>query len=169
VTQPEGDQASGVVSDYIKELVADEETRKTSLEQRGLAVVTTISAVVAVLFGFAAILPDSARKLPGTAHGPLVVALSFLVAGGVLGILATVPVKYRQVNAGDLEFLVRHWEGASALQGQTKVCLTRLDIYKRQLRTNGLKAVTVLAATVCEVCGIGFLAWAVGIALTAAK
>jgi len=167
VTPQDGDQASGVISDYIKELVTDEEARKTSLEQRGLAVVTTISAVVAVLFGFAAAVPDSARKLPGTVHGPLAVALGFLVAGGVLGILATVPVRYRQVNAGDLEFLVRHWAGASSLQGQTKVSLTRLDIYRRQLRTNGLKAVTVLTATVCEVCGIGFLAWAVGIAVTA--
>jgi len=169
VSQQDGDRASGVVSEYIKDLVADEEARKTSLEQRGLAVVTTISAVVAVLFGFAAAVPGSARKLPGTAHGPLAVALGLLVAGGVFGILATVPVKYRQVNAYDLEFLVRHWEGASGLQGQTKVSLTRLDIYKRQLRTNGLKAATVVAATVFEVCGIGFLAWAVGIALTTAK
>ena len=60
---------SSVYSDYIAEQVSREDARKESLERRGLAVVTSAGAFVALLFGLAAfnvrekhfVLPHSAN------------------------------------------------------------------------------------------------------------
>jgi hypothetical protein len=49
------------------------------------------------------------------------------------------------------------------------VSLARVTIYRRLPRSNALKAVLVMVATLCEVGGLGILAWALGTVLTAGR
>ena len=47
--------------------------------------------------------------------------------------------------------------------------LTRVTICRQLPRSNALKAVLVMVATLCEVGGIGILAWALGTVLTSGR
>src|SRR5215207_5830795 len=78
---------------YIDEQTAAQEARKTSLEQRGLAVITTSGALVTLLFGLTAlsVRPDSRFVIPDVAAALLVVALAFFVLAALLAIVTNLP------------------------------------------------------------------------------
>ena len=59
-TDPRG---RAIYADYIKEQQEAQEARKVSLEQRGLAVITTSGALVTLLFGLTALYRPAGEHL----------------------------------------------------------------------------------------------------------
>ena len=82
-----------IYADYIKEQVEAQEARKLSLEQRGLAVITTSGVLVTLLFGLTALTVRRAATfdIPNTAAGLLVGALVFFVLAALLAIITNLP------------------------------------------------------------------------------
>jgi len=80
-TDPQQGSAGAVYAAYVSQKLADEDARQSSIEQRGLAVITTAGVLTIALFGIATFInPKSGVGIPSAAHGPLVVAMILLLS-----------------------------------------------------------------------------------------
>jgi hypothetical protein len=71
-------------ADFIEEELVDQRASKASLEQRGLAVVSTSGVLVAILFGFTTIASDgSALDIPSSARLWFYLAPTWLPSPGI--------------------------------------------------------------------------------------
>lgn len=154
-----------VHAEYVKELVSLEETRKDSLEKRGLAVITTAGALVTLLFGLAAL---STRKsqtfsLPTPAEISLAIGLGLFFVSACIAIATNVPLPYRGL---DVKLLRRDLEcgdwSAPVEAAAQKVTGTRLRVLEDATTKNGRKAKLLLAALAFEVLAVAAVAAAIG-------
>lgn len=83
--------------------LADERAKKASLEQRGVAVISTSGALVTITLGFVALATrDGSPRLQSTVVLLLLTALAGLVAASAAGLLVNLPARTPVVDAGDL-------------------------------------------------------------------
>ena len=102
MTAPE--DGSQVYDELLVRLQAAEEQRKTSLEQRGTAVITTSGALVTLLFGLPAYVPQQARFPVGSgARVAQLCAVGCLLLAAVLAVGSTVPLPYGRLRVEDLD------------------------------------------------------------------
>jgi len=107
----------------IIETLSEERDRKKSLEQRGLAVVTTSGALVSLLFAIGAVVTSAESfHVPGVARTLLAVGVGLFAAAAVAGIRTNRPLEYAEPGAGDLLQLTeeKYWE---AERGPSAVAL----------------------------------------------
>ena len=78
-----------VYESYIAEQVAREDLRKTSIESRGLAVITTSGALATLLLGFITLIgqDETGVQLPASAHDWIRAALILFATAGGLALL----------------------------------------------------------------------------------
>jgi hypothetical protein len=147
-----------VYADFLKEQLAAEETRKTSLEQRGLAVITSSGILATLSFGSLALVKRGDRiPLPGPSTVLLVAgAVAFLVAA-VLALATNAPLRHRAVNPLALKASLREHAADAEGTALIRVTSTRLGLLASIRKGNDLKAVVFLAAMVAEVLGVAFL------------
>lgn len=154
------DTAPVIYADYIKSLVDAETARKTSLEQRGVGVVTTSGTLVTLLFALiGAVSAAKNFSLPVLAHGYLGAAvILFAVAVGV-GLTANLPMFYKEAEP-TAEQLARVWDytpqGAEAF-----VISTRLTILSSYRHANAVKGWLVLLAGLVELAAVVMLVLAI--------
>lgn len=161
-----GARGSGVYAAYIASQVASQEERKRSLEQRGLAVITTSGALVSLLFGLAAILTGAADyALPDASKPWIIGALAAFVLAGISAILTNVPLRYRGPTADALKGVIEdRWDDAPAT-AEREVALTQVKVIRRAKRLNRLKGRALAIAISVEILGALSLAVAVAIIL----
>lgn len=163
VVSPSADGAGAEFATYVQQLATEQDARKASIEQRGLAVVTTSGTLVTVLFALVALLTKTPEyKLPVQAHGTLGLALVLFVVAAVLAVLTNVPLAYRGADLSDPQSaLWDHWskDRGYALQ---RITATRVVVAARAQAVNGVKAWLLLAAITAEVAAILVLAVALG-------
>ncbi|WP_329251882.1 hypothetical protein OG417_07935 [Actinoallomurus sp. NBC_01490] len=83
--------------------LGDERTKKGSLEQRGIAVITTSGTLVTITLGFVALATRSqSYTLQPAVMLVLVMALISLVAASAAGLLVNLPTRTPVVDANDL-------------------------------------------------------------------
>lgn len=146
----------------LEKLSADQDARKTSLEQRGIAVITTSGTLVTLLFALVAVVTKAADfELPRTAQGPLGVALGGFVLAAVLALLTNVPLLYANVRAKEAGAQIWDQWYAGRNKALREITATRLGIVARAQLVNGIKAWLLIAALVSEVVGVGGVALAV--------
>jgi nitroreductase len=145
----------------------EERARKTSIEQRGIGVITTSGALVTLLFGLSALATKSQTyALPGSARGVLVVAVALFLAASVLGLLTNWALGYNEVTTRAMKGLVAPAEWledpteASRLSTEARVAI----IESARAHTT-IKAWLLRAAMGIEVLAVAALALAVGIVL----
>jgi hypothetical protein len=146
--------------EWLKERVAAEETRKTSLEQRGIAVVTTSGALATLLFGLAAVITGVEKyKPPDNFRPPTIAALLFFIVAGVLAIMTNVPLPYQDVKAralnADKMWLVPDEKQARFIFDYRVKVLQGLQYRNRQ------KAICCVAAMGAQIIAAIFVALAV--------
>jgi hypothetical protein len=149
-----------VYADYIKALVDSEDARKSSMEQRGAGVVTTSSAMATLLFAIGGVVTASKNfSLPTSAQGYLVAAIALFATAVALGILANVPLLYKQGNptAGQL---AQVW-GYHESDAQLYIIATRLKVLESARRSNALKGWLVLLAAVVQLAALVVLVFGV--------
>jgi len=142
-----------VYSDFVKTLLDAEASRKTSIESKGAAVITTSSALVTILFGLVAVVTSRTTfKLPVSAHGWLVAAIVAFVVAAATAILVSFPLPYGQttVTIDDL----RSWWGDSVPEAEAAVSGLRLRALTAARRTNAVKAGVLCAACTAELVGL---------------
>jgi hypothetical protein len=158
------DQSPGwqVYTEYAKAELDLQHSRKDSLEQRGLAVVTTSGALVTLLFGLVAVLTDVTDfALPNAARPWLYSALGLFFLAALGALLTNAPLRYVTVKPEDLREAARtRWED-SAKAAHRKVFITRVNVMADTKRKNDLKGRVLLAAMAAEVLAVGSVGMAV--------
>ncbi|HZE50372.1 MAG TPA: hypothetical protein VE074_12465 [Jatrophihabitantaceae bacterium] len=149
-----------VYSDLVKTLLDIENGRRTSLEQKGAAVITTSGTLVTLLFGLVAVITSADTfVLPGDANGPLVAALILFVVACGFAIMISVPLPYGQSNI-TIDDLAQWW-GDSNSQALAAVAGLRLRAIDVARRRNAVKVALLLAALLSELAALVLLTVAV--------
>jgi hypothetical protein len=155
--------AGAAYGQLISDQLTQERSRKTSLEARGVTVITTSGTLVTLLFGLTAGLTAvSGFKLPGGAKLPLLLALiAFVVAAG-FGIVTNMPLRYQEVTPQGLAKLVnaRFWTAPPTV-GELRVAAAQVALLSAARSANNLKVRLLIVAIAAELLAVAFLAWAV--------
>ncbi len=142
--------------------LADEDARQSSLEQRGLAVITTAGVLTTALFGIATFVnPKSGVGIPASAHLPLTLAMSLLLASSLLAIATNMPLFYESVKTEDLRLAVTELWGDNPNDAMQRVAATHVKEIASARDRNKWKAWMLVSAMGCEMAGLAFLGWAV--------
>jgi hypothetical protein len=87
----------------LTDQLADERAKKNSLEQRGIAVISTSGTLVTITLGFVALATRAQTYVLGaTVVVLLVVALAGLVLAAATGLVVNLPARLPVVDAGEL-------------------------------------------------------------------
>jgi hypothetical protein len=171
VTRAASDQAQAagrtIYAAYIKEQLDAQEARKSSLEQRGLAVISTSGVLVTLLFGLTALSVKRAPKfeIPTTAATFLVLALVFFVLASVSALITNLPRSYQGATVQGLRSAVTdRWDDDEA-KASRKVARTRLDVIAAAKDVNKQKAWALVAAMVLEIIAVALVGMAMSFVL----
>jgi hypothetical protein len=150
---------------YIKDQLDAQDTRKSSLEQRGLAVITTSGALVTLLFGLTALSTKGAATfdIPGAAATFLTFALVFFVLAALSAILTNLPRNYQRVTVDGLRAAVKdHWDDTET-EASKMVALTQLKTLAAAKNVNTQKGWALISAMVLEIIAVALVGVAMGI------
>ncbi|HXP21413.1 MAG TPA: hypothetical protein VN840_17355 [Streptosporangiaceae bacterium] len=159
--------AGAAYAGLIADQLAEERNRKTSLEARGITVITTSGTLATLLFALTAGLTTAAKfRLPGPARLPLLLALVAFVAAAAFGLATNLPLRYQEPTSAGLARLVsaRYWSGPAEI-GQLRVAEAEITALAAARSANGRKVTLLLAAILSEVLAVVFLTWAIAVVL----
>ena len=166
-SEPEQSGGRAIYADFIKEQLDAQEARKVSLEQRGLAVITTSGVLVTLLFGLTALSVRQAStfSIPDTAAALLIVALVFFVLAAISAIFTNLPRSYEAATVDGLRQVVKErWDDAEAVASEM-VALTRLKMLAPAKKNNDAKGIALVIAMSLEIFGVALVGAAVGFVL----
>lgn len=161
--RPSASQPGGgsVYAPYITSLLDYEQARKTALEAKATAVITTSGTLVALLFGLVAVVTGAKTfVLPVASHGWLVAAIVlFVVAVGLAIVASIIPVPYGTVTF-DPSNLSRVWRTPPDVASRhvAEAQLSQIALAKKK---NSRKAWMVLLSGLLELSALVMLAVAV--------
>jgi hypothetical protein len=159
---PAEERGSSVYAAYIESQLRDQEARKGSIEQRGVAVITTCGTLVSLLFGLAAVLTGVEEyELPSAAEPWLYAALIAFVMAAITGIVTNLPLFYVGVRVDDLRGAVKNRWNESPQDAEQRVAATQVKVLARAKTLNTVKGFFLLAAIIAEVFAVIFLAVAI--------
>ena len=160
--------AGEVYARVIDELLEQERDRKASLEQRGLAVITSSGVLTTLVFGFAAVVKGvGAPALPVLTRLSLVAALTCFLAAALLALRINQPVDYSPLGVKtDLEGLLKDelWE-EPVETGVRSIASFRVGEIDRWRNSSGRKAQYLYRAIAAESAGVGLLVVSVAVLL----
>lgn len=91
-------EGSDIYADFVKSLLDAEDSRKSSLEQRGIGMITASGTLVTLLFGLtAAITSAKSFTFPSAARGWLTAAAILFVLAAFAGIAVNTPLFYGKI------------------------------------------------------------------------
>jgi hypothetical protein len=165
VSSPELDGRS-VYADYINAELDTQQQRKTSLEQRGMAVITTSGALVTLLFGLAALVTGVEKyTLPPATKDWLVGAVFLFVLAAIAALLTNLPLMYEYVDPDELKGAVESRWDDDKREAQRMVALTRIKVYRATNQNNMTKGWVLAFAMTMEIIAVLCVANAVRIIL----
>jgi Kef-type K+ transport system membrane component KefB len=166
VTEP-GEGDGGTYAAFIEKELEDQRASKASIEQRGVAVVSTTGILVTLLFGFSAIARDSEKlDVPSSAHLWFYLALAAFVIAASLALLANIPRKYQGPKPAVLMAVIRTKWGDPSNIARRRVSSTRIAMIESYQQVNRWKAIALAFAIGSEVAAVLFLAVAIGLVIT---
>lgn len=147
--------------------LADERARKGSLEQRGIAIITSSGTLVTIVLGFVALATrNPSYTLPPGAVRLLVIALVALVAAAAAGLLINVPARVPIVDAEQLAATAEQadWDHADSdsLRAEYRI---QGDLLIELRKLNRRRAHVLLASLLLEVLALAMMAVSVLLAL----
>jgi hypothetical protein len=163
-------RAGDVYGDLIANLLTLETTRKASIEQRGITVITSSGVLVSLLIALSALLigRNSETPLGVVSRSFIVAAVVAFVAAAGLGIAANTPRTYEGLSDEDLDRIVaKHSWSADEEEAALLVAQQRVQELKAAIKINNRKANYVQWAITGQVIGVGLVAAAIFAALTA--
>ncbi|MBA3359998.1 MAG: hypothetical protein H0T94_00765 [Acidimicrobiia bacterium] len=147
----------------------EERLTKTSLEQRGITVITTAGTIVGLLFGLVAVVTQATDfALPAGARPWLIWSLLSLTASTLGGLLVNFPKSYEEADPASLREFILTDEGTwapdweeSDFEGSRQVAQLNVRLLEVARAANSFKANLLFGAQLLEIVGIGLLAMAV--------
>jgi hypothetical protein len=151
----------------IVDQLIEERARKTSIEQRGVGVVTTSGVLVTLLFGLSALATSSpSYKLPDPARWTLLFAVVLFLVASVLGLITNWALGYTEVTTNGMRQLVEpeQWlEGSPEAARQSAEA--RVDIIEGFRTNNQMKGWILRAAMGLQILAVAMLALSVAVVL----
>jgi hypothetical protein len=157
-----------VYAEFIEKLVDAESARRTTLEQKAGAVITTSGTLVTLLFGLVAVLTTKQSfKLPSAAQGWLVGAAFLFAFAAVIALLIGVPRPYGEADL-TIDELAGMWSDPIS-DARAAVAGLRLQALETGRLRNTAKARMLITAMGIEVVAVIALAIAVAIMLNSSQ
>jgi hypothetical protein len=159
----DGTDAGSAYRHLISDQLAEERSRKSSLEARGVTVITTSGTLGTLLFALTAGLTATANfKLPSGARLPLLLALIAFVCASICGLTTNLPVMYKEATPQGLAKLVdtKYWTAPPAI-GELRVAAAEVTLLGAARSANNLKVCLLITAIGAEVLAVAFLSWSV--------
>jgi hypothetical protein len=155
-----------VYDDLLKQLLTEEDTRKQSLEQRGLQVVSGVGALVTLLLALIGLAVNGETAVPAATRWLLILGVGAFVAAGVFAILTNKPHGYQVFGQAALDRMVDRtfWDGDETIAAW-RVAQLRVQLIKQARSNNQQKARRLRQAIYAAGAGIGFLALGAAILL----
>lgn len=145
-------------ADFVQEQLAAEETRKTSLEQRGLAVITSSGALATLGFGSLALAKrDDRIAVSGVTTFLLIIGALALLIAAALALATNAPLRHQAIDSAALKESLREHAADDEGRAMIRVTSTRLGLLGTTREGNDLKAILCLAAIVAEVVGVALI------------
>jgi hypothetical protein len=149
-------EGSEVYADFIKSMLDAEDSRKSSLEQRGIGVITTSGTLVTLLFGLTATITSAKTfTLPPAARDWLTPAAILFVAAAAAGILVNVPLFYGKIEVSRAT-LEPAWED-DAPDARAAVTDVRLRRLQAAQGVNSVKAWILVGGAALEIAAVAML------------
>jgi hypothetical protein len=149
-------EGSDVYADFVKSLLDAEESRKSSLEQRGIGIITTSGTLVTLLFGLIAVITSAKSfAFPAAARGWITLAAIFFVVAAAAGIVVNAPLFYGRIEVSQAD-LKPAWQD-DAPTARSAVTGVRLKRLRAAQSVNGFKAGTLVVGTVLELAATAML------------
>jgi hypothetical protein len=166
---PLQDISGQAYTDLIGQQLTEERASKTSIEQRGTAVITTSGTLVTLLLAIAALVTSGKALTLGTLPKlPLGLSLVAFVIAAILGILTNFPrSSYQEAKLDDIQPLVdssAEWKASFAV-GSQDTAAASLAILRALRAVNKDKVEWLRMAMYAEIAAIGLLAVAAILAL----
>jgi hypothetical protein len=149
---------------FAQDQLTAEESRKTSLEQRGLAVITSSGVLATLGFGALVLIKrGDTVPLPGPGAYLLAGSAFALLIAAILALVTNVPLRHRAINpAALLNSLREHWADGPGV-ARARIVSTQARLLYAVRHANDVKAIFVLAAMSAEVAGVSLLASTVAV------
>jgi hypothetical protein len=157
--------ATGVatVAEYVKDELAAQDARKSSIEQRSVAVITTSGGLVTLLFALGALSTRRSDHFQLGGHAPtyLGVALILFVLAAVAALVANVPVRYSVMAVEGLRRELMMAPSRTVDHALARLTDARLYGLASARDKNRRKAKLLFAAITLEVVAVGFTSAAI--------
>jgi hypothetical protein len=152
------EESFSVYADFVREQLAAEDSRRSSLEQRGLAVITSSGVLATLAFGALALAKQGDRiRLPGPSPFLLIVGAVILLLAAILALATNAPRGHRAINLGALKATLRKHQDDPEQTALVRVTATRLGLWDTTRQVNDVKALLCLGAMAAEVVGVALL------------
>jgi len=152
--------AHDVYAAMISDALGREYDRKQSLEQRGLAVITTAGTLVSLIFGFAVFAGAKAIHLPLAAKVLLGLGLAAFLLAAVFGLQINRPLGsyYAPVAVKDLREAVKpgNWTG-EPVEAARQIAVFQVSELDSWRNGNGIKANALHRAVAAETAGVALI------------
>jgi hypothetical protein len=143
---------------------------RTSLEQRGVAVVSTSGILVALLFGFSTIARRSADiHIAQSARLWFYLALRAFALATATALLVAFPWRVEATRTAALEGVLRDRWNDPESPARRRVAVTRLKLYATYRRANRRKGLLLALAILSEVAAVMLLGSAIGLVIAHSK
>ncbi|MET7735722.1 hypothetical protein ABZT02_30785 [Streptomyces sp. NPDC005402] len=160
-------RAGGIFAAFIAEQLSEERSRKSSLETRGLALITSTSTLVTLLLAVATLATKFGKSsLPIASTVLMIVGLATFVMAGVAGVYCNSPQRYSEADPDDLMALLRrdYWT-SDTVEAEINVTAAQRQILADARKENARKALFLLFGFASEIISIVTLGVAVAIIL----
>jgi hypothetical protein len=165
-----GGNGSAVYAEFMQDQLTAEEARRSSLEQRGLAVITSSGVLATLGFGSLALFKQrDVVPMPGPAAYFLVGSAAALLAAAVLALVTNAPLRHRAINPPAMVRTMRERWADEEATARARVTSTRARLLANTRSANDLKALLLLAAMTAEVLGVALLAATVCVVIVGSR
>src|SRR5712691_2173112 len=151
-----GDVSGSSFGPTIRAQLDEERARKTSLESRGIGIVTSSGALATLLFGLVTFTRGSINQLHldvgGTAKWALVVGVLLFAIAALMGLGANLPLNYREAAVVRLENRVKpeEWSKEEPIEAARRDAKLNVDVLKSARGANVWKARAVFIGIAAE-------------------
>lgn len=153
----DGKSAGDAFSDFITEQLTEERASKTSLESRGISVITSSSALITLLLGVATLAAklDQNKAIPTASSILMIVGLGAFLVAGAAGALSNAPGRYGEADPDSLATLLsRECWLSDRVDAEISTAMARLEILDDARTRNSRKAICLLVGFIAEVVSV---------------
>lgn len=149
---PEEKPGFEVWAAFFETALTGQEARKSSIEQRGIAVITTSGTLVTLLFAVIGLATKEGQTftLPNDTRRWLIAAVVLLVLAALCGLASNIPLAYAGLTAAGMRGVIDTMWRESAWAASGRVARTRVDLFDRAQQVNKKKAWILFAGVVLE-------------------